>query len=508
MATYRATTGNDSWIVPEFGDPTGVLIDGLAGTDTLSFDRLPRSRFSIKKDAATGYILIDSVSGASSTYHLKLVNVERLRFSNGSDVVDLTTLFGDTTAPTVTALSPASGSANVTVTANLTVTFSETVVRGSGNITLLDSAGNTVESFAAASSDRLSVSGTRLTIDPTADLAFGKTYSLQIDAGAVKDGAGNTYAGLASYSFTTIKNSTPVAQDASAILQEDSVYTGVLGASDLDNQALSYQVVQQPAHGTLTLGADGNYSYMPAADYAGTDSFSFTASDGELTSSAAVVSLEIRNVIDRFTGTSGDDKLTGTAAADQFVGNAGNDSLNGGGGVDIAIYSGARSAYQINAAAGSWTVANAGGTEGTDTVVSIERLQFSDGNIAIDMEASAGRVAKLLGAIFGKAAIANQVYAGIGLRYFDSGFSYEQLTKLAYNVAIGANHSTAQLVELIAKNVYSSVWTEADKAGYLAQLDNGTLTQEAFVIMAAESSNNAANIDLVGLNQHGLSYQP
>ena len=62
---YIATTGNNTWTVPRYGDPSNVLIDGLAGIDRLSFERLPRSRFLITQDEE-GIIHVDSVSGASS----------------------------------------------------------------------------------------------------------------------------------------------------------------------------------------------------------------------------------------------------------------------------------------------------------------------------------------------------------------------------------------------------------------------------------------------------------
>ena len=49
-----------------------------------------------------------------------------------------------------------------------------------------------------------------------------------------------------------------------------------------------------PAHGTLSLSADGSFSYTPAADFNGSDSFTYQASDGSLASSAALVSITVR----------------------------------------------------------------------------------------------------------------------------------------------------------------------------------------------------------------------
>lgn len=508
MATYRATTGNDRWTVPEFGDPSGTLIDGLAGTDILSFDRLSSSRFIIKQDAATGYILVDSVSGASSTFHLKLVNVERLSFSNGSNVVDLTTMFGDSTPPRLSTATPAAGSSGLAVASNLVLTFNETIARGAGNINLLDSNGVVVESFAAGST-RLTLSGNTLTIDPTAALGSSKTYTLNIDAGAIKDTSGNSYAGLNGHSFSTVENTAPVAATASFTLQEDNVLSGsVPVATDAQGQSVSYLLVQNAAHGSVVVNTNGTFSYTPAANYAGADSFLYSASDGELNSAATTISLAIQNVVDRFTGTSGADQLTGTGAADQLQGLGGDDALDGGAGLDTALFAGARSGYQLTKTATGWTVANAGGTEGSDTLTNIERLQFSDSGVALDFDGNAAKVAKLIGAVFGKAALANPTYVGIGLKLLDQGVSDGQLANMALGAALGATPDSGQIVDVIYRNIFDTSAPAALKATYVGLLDNGTLTPATLVQVASDTSFNTTHIDLVGLAQTGIAYTP
>ncbi len=52
-------------------------------------------------------------------------------------------------------------------------------------------------------------------------------------------------------------------------------------------------VVASPAHGTLGLNADGSFSYTPAANYCGSDSFSYRANDGEAASDVATVLLNL-----------------------------------------------------------------------------------------------------------------------------------------------------------------------------------------------------------------------
>ena len=51
-----------------------------------------------------------------------------------------------------------------------------------------------------------------------------------------------------------------------------------------------------PSHGTLTLNANGSFTYTPTADYHGADSFTYKANDGAADSNVATVSLTINAV--------------------------------------------------------------------------------------------------------------------------------------------------------------------------------------------------------------------
>ena len=74
----------------------------------------------------------------------------------------------------------------------------------------------------------------------------------------------------------------------------------------MDSASLTFAVATGPAHGTLSLGANGAYSYTPGNNYTGPDSFTFTASDGAATSLAATVSLTVNPVANQtVSGTTG-----------------------------------------------------------------------------------------------------------------------------------------------------------------------------------------------------------
>jgi VCBS repeat-containing protein len=89
-----------------------------------------------------------------------------------------------------------------------------------------------------------------------------------------------------------------VASTGTASGAEDTVINGTAVASDIDSATLTYSLVQQAAHGTVSVNANGSYSYTPQLNYFGADSFTFRASDGSLDSNVATVTLTVTPVND------------------------------------------------------------------------------------------------------------------------------------------------------------------------------------------------------------------
>jgi VCBS repeat-containing protein len=90
----------------------------------------------------------------------------------------------------------------------------------------------------------------------------------------------------------------PVAQDGSFHGSEDTVISNALVATDVDTAQLSYIVVNQPAHGSVTINAIGIFNYTPNTNFNGADSFTFKANDGTLDSNIATISLTVFAVPD------------------------------------------------------------------------------------------------------------------------------------------------------------------------------------------------------------------
>ncbi len=102
-------------------------------------------------------------------------------------------------------------------------------------------------------------------------------------------------------------NDAPVATDDSVSGNEDTTISGnVLGNdSDIDSGSLTAAVVSAPTFGTLTLNADGSFSYTPNADWNGTDSFTYRANDGTTDSNVATATITVNPVNDAPVRTAG-----------------------------------------------------------------------------------------------------------------------------------------------------------------------------------------------------------
>lgn len=164
----------------------------------------------------------------------------------GTSTYSFTT--ADDIAPAVSTFSPVSGATGVSTNTNVVVTFNENIQRGTGTITIRSgsAAGTILESLDAATSDRITVSGSTLTIDPTAQLPILTAIFVVIPAGAIKDTANNNYAGTSSYSFTTADDVSPLAQTFSPADEATNVLTNA-------NVVVTFNENIQRGTGTITL---------------------------------------------------------------------------------------------------------------------------------------------------------------------------------------------------------------------------------------------------------------
>ena len=272
----------------------------------------------------------------------------------------------DKTAPTVFTFAPTDGLTGVAAGSNIVLTFSETIARGTGTITLRSGSatGAIVESFDAATSNRLTVSGSTLTIDPTSDLSANTQYFVVFTAGNIKDTAGNAYAGIKTYDFRTanIINGTAnndtltgtVNADTISGLAGNDIITGGAGTDSMDGGEGSdlyivsasaehaaaefadtggsgtdeVRFTSTTANATLTLYA-GDTGIEKVVIGIGTAAAAVTTATTALNINASALGYGIT-----LTGNAGANVLTGGSGNDALIGNAGIDTIRGGDGFD------------------------------------------------------------------------------------------------------------------------------------------------------------------------------
>ncbi|MCA1684097.1 MAG: tandem-95 repeat protein, partial [Actinobacteria bacterium] len=168
-------------------------------------------------------------------------------------------------------------------------------------------------------------------------------------------------------------NDAPVAADDTVTTAEDTPVTvaapGVLGNdSDADGDTLSAAKVSDPANGTVTLNANGSYTYTPDANFNGTDSFTYKASDGTADSNVATVAITVTAVND--VPVAGNDAYSTGAGSPLTVNAAGvllNDADADGDGLSAGSASNPAGGSVTLNADGSFTYTPDAGFSGADT---------------------------------------------------------------------------------------------------------------------------------------------
>jgi len=194
----------------------------------------------------------------------------------------------------------------------------------------------------------------------------------------------------------------------------------------------------------------------------------------------------------------------GTIGNDSIVGFSGYTLIDGGDGIDTAVYASNRADFVIQIDNESNVIIDNTATSETEALTSVERLQFTDTNIAFDIEGNAGTTAKVLGVTFGAESVSNAQFVGVGLGLMDGGMDYETLMGFAISAA-GARTNEA-VVDLLWENVVGSLPNDYWSDFFVERLDNGKYTPGSFGVLAAELDLNATNIDLVGLAQTGIEF--
>lgn len=376
---------------------------------------------------------------------------------------------------------------------------------GKGNDWIDGAAGQDTAVFAGLRGDYLISTG------------YGKVFVTARDGASGFDTLLNTEI-LAFGDQSITQGKTALGADLALALDQNTSVSGLLpDPSDQARALVSYALAKAPANGSATLKADGSYTYTPKANFGAADSFSYTLSDAQGGANTYTVFVTVRATGGLQAGGEGNDALGGLATSDIINGEGGNDrisasagydEIDGGNGTDSIVYQGAAAGHVLAQDGERWALRKPDG-QGTDTLSHMERLLFSDGALALDLDGMAGKAYRLYQAAFDRKPDAGGL--GYWLAVLDGGASMQ-------GVAAGFLQS-AEAQSLYGSNPANGAWITSlyqnvlhrapDPGGYgywTMLLDQKHITQVDALLGFADSPENHAAV--IGAISQGISYTP
>lgn len=218
-----------------------------------------------------------------------------------------------------------------------------------------------------------------------------------------------------------------------------------------------------------------------------------------------------------------DDGIRGGDGNDTFIGYGSveyDDYFFGEGGIDTAVYQGRLSEYTIQPSDDIWDGRLSDGTrasgyvvtdqlnarDDTDQLVGVERLQFSDVTLALDIDGVAAEAYRIYKAAFDRQPDSEGL--GFWIKQMDAGMAIETVAEQFIGSAefiqmYGSNPSDEQFVDLLYANVLDR---QPDQAGYdfwIGAMSRG-LTRAGVLAEFSESAENIANV--APLIEGGIQY--
>lgn len=206
-------------------------------------------------------------------------------------------------------------------------------------------------------------------------------------------------------------------------------------------------------------------------------------------------------------GTAGNDTMAGDARNNVFIGSTGTDSIDGGAGIDKLQLSGPRANYSVTVNGTSATVTDAAGD--SMALSNVERIQFADATVALDISGNGGQVYRVYQAAFNR--VPDAAGLGFWINAMDHGSSLVSITQGFVNSAefqalYGTNPTNTSMVTTMYTNVLHRAPDAAGIAFWVGVLDNHQGGPADVLMGFSESGENQQA--LAGVIGNGFAYTP
>jgi VCBS repeat-containing protein len=360
-----------------------------------------------------------------------------------------------------------------------------------------------------------SVDLSTLTMNPPAN--WNGTFTLSVTATATEGSNGDTATTTTSADLTIeAVNDAPTSSDETVAGDEDTTITGTVTGADIDGDALTFDLVAGAANGTVTLNSDGTYSYVPNANFNGSDSFTFVANDGAATSAVQTVSITVNPVNDAPVA----DTLVVSGNEDTTLNSAVTGSDVDGDSVTFAVVSGPANGSVAMNADGTFTytpdanynggdsftfVANDGAENSFEQVVAITVNPVNDAPEANALSVSGNEDSAISGAVIGSDVDGDALTYGVvsgpsngsvsmnadGTFSYTPGANYNGADSFTFRANDGTANSADQIVS-ISISAVNDAPTASDAA--VAGDEDTTITG---TVVGADVDGDALTFDLV-----------
>lgn len=253
--------------------------------------------------------------------------------------------------------------------------------------------------------------------------------------------------------------------------------------------------------GQTTVSPGGTWSITP--NPLGNGSYNVTVRSTDVadnsTSSSTQLAFNVSSSLNR-TGTPGNDSLSGSA---------GNNALEGLGGIDTAVYASARANYAIDRSTNGFTVSDAVGGDGHDSLLGVERIKFSNTTVAIDISGSGGQAYRVYKAAFDR--VPDAAGVGFWIAQMDKGTTLHDvaagfMASAEFTTLFGANPTTTAFVDKLYNNVLHRPLDQAGFDFWVNAVDARGVARADVLASFSESAENQAQV--IGSIQHGFEFIP